>query len=47
MRAIQLYVRGVAEAVVESGSAAWQPEGADENAFVEVVEEADEAAAAS
>ena len=49
MRAIQLYVRGVADAVVESRSAALQPKGADENAFVEVVEvvEADEAAAAS
>ena len=46
MRAIQLYVRGVADAVVESRSAALQPVGADENAFVEVVE-ADEAAAAS
>jgi len=43
MRAIQLYVRGVADAVVESRSAALQPAGADENAFVEV----DEAAAAS
>ena len=41
MRAIQLYVRGVADAVVESRSAALQPMGADENAFVEV----DEAAA--
>jgi len=41
MRAIQLYVRGVADAVVESRSAALQPKGADENAFVEV----DEAAA--
>jgi small subunit ribosomal protein S2 len=41
MRAIQLYVRGVADAVVESRSAALQPVGADENAFVEV----DEAAA--
>ena len=47
MRAIQLYVRGVADAVVESRSAALQPAGADENAFVEVVEQADEAAAAS
>ena len=49
MRAIQLYVRGVADAVVESRSAALQPKGADENAFVEVVEvvETDEAAAAS
>lgn len=43
MRAIQLYVRGVADAVVESRSAALQPMGADENAFVEV----DEAAAAA
>lgn len=41
MRAIQLYVRGVADAVVESRAAALQPAGADENAFVEV----DEAAA--
>ena len=43
MRAIQLYVRGVADAVVESRSAALQPKGADDNAFVEV----DEAAAAA
>ena len=41
MRAIQLYVRGVADAVVESRSAALQPKGADDSAFVEV----DEAAA--
>ncbi|MDT8384318.1 MAG: 30S ribosomal protein S2 [Gammaproteobacteria bacterium] len=43
MRAIQLYVRGVADAVVESRAAALQPRGADENAFVEI----DETAAAS
>lgn len=41
MRAIQLYVRGAADAVVESRSAALQPKGADDSAFVEV----DEAAA--
>lgn len=41
MRAIQLYVRGAADAVVESRSAALQPKTADDNAFVEV----DEAAA--
>lgn len=47
MRAIQLYVRGVADAVVESRSAALQqPAGSEENAFVEVVE-ADDAAVAS
>ncbi len=38
MRAIQLYVRGVADAVVESRAAALQPKGIEDNAFVEVVE---------
>ena len=47
MRAIQLYVRGVADAIVESRAASLQTAGADDS-FVEVAEEApvaDEAAA--
>lgn len=46
MRAIQLYVRGVADAIVESRSAALQPRGDD--GFVEVTAaEAAEAEAAA
>lgn len=44
MRAIQLYVRGVADAIVESRAAALQTKGDD--SFVEVKEEAAAAAAA-
>jgi small subunit ribosomal protein S2 len=43
MRAIQLYVRGVADAIVESRAAALQTKG--EDSFVEVKEEAAEEAA--